>query len=938
MTAAEGRYSKLRADISLTSIAFGNFRNRRRQYLLLTVAIMLALYFVTTMLLFASTMFTSLRERHYQRFGEQDIIFFDAAREPMTELLTGGILTNDYGKAAIYGYVMPDGQSKANGFSVAVFDEKALALARKDVLAGRLPERAGEIALEQSMLARLRTKAELGDTLALTLAVPDGVDFLDSTVQKNYKLVGIISDKLIYLDEWNSALPVYRDFPAGILSPAEEITAGGKAVINVYGRYADSSSFKQLLDLYFAHTEQQNENRGLPFEDTRYVLFADDSSGEDIIITYVFLIIIVFVLVLAACLGIINAFTSNLEARKQQLGLLRAVGATQKQLREILGRETSLLALFSIPLALLFSCLTVWGLTKAMGESYIFRLNALVLLGVATGGFLCVRLAASIPLRAAAKVSPMQAIRNVELARIMRRSKIASEQHFDVPLLLAKRSRTLYQNKRLGITAMLSVTIVLMSLVVFFAEPLLREADYHYGSDYYLRRNARSYDWLLEYDFHAPGITEQDKEDAAALFSVKTVRGEKVIRLKLLTDKVTPYITNGWNFAYLTGAADGSSNEAGREWRLKEQQSYLASKEKYGYKQDYLTVDCYAIDYENIEKLAPFVAAGSINPEKLAAGKEILIVAPTKYGVYEVQNRDGTWSKRRDFIIDPKENYTEVYQNDMFQAGDTLTISLLYSDAEPAQHGSPQQYDADGSRILPDDVVRIDRTVTIGAILEMTAGKKHLYEFFDSFYPEEVVALVTTAAGLQALGFDAPYSTLAITLSESPDAATEEYLEANLSQIASRTAGVEMVSLVARTREKKRIVYGTLIAATAIIILFFTICASMVNNALSARIRAGKREIGTIRAVGASQQVILSSYLWQLAAMFGWGTIIGMTAELALCLWLQKYENIGLVTTVLPTWQPLLFAALLFALCYLNIRAKVKSIVKDSIVANIREL
>jgi hypothetical protein len=65
----------LRADISLTSIAFGNFRNRRRQYLLLTVAIMLALYFVTTMLLFASTMFTSLRERHYQRFGEQDIIF-----------------------------------------------------------------------------------------------------------------------------------------------------------------------------------------------------------------------------------------------------------------------------------------------------------------------------------------------------------------------------------------------------------------------------------------------------------------------------------------------------------------------------------------------------------------------------------------------------------------------------------------------------------------------------------------------------------------------------------------------------------------------------------------------------------------------------------------------------------------------------------------------
>ncbi|NLZ92404.1 MAG: ABC transporter permease [Firmicutes bacterium] len=440
------------AKFSLSSIALGNIRGRRRQYILLTGAIVLAIYFVATMLLFASTMFTSLRERHYQRFGEQDVIIFNAAREPLAELMSSGILTDDYGEAAIYGYVLPDGQSKANGFSVAVFDENALALARKDLLAGRLPERAGEIALEQSMLARLRTEAAVGDTVTLTLAIPDGVNFKDSTVQKSFKLVGVVSDKLIYLDEWNSVLPVYRDFPAGILSAAEEITLGGKTVINIYGRYAaPSSGFKQMLDFYFNHEELQNEGSELPFEDTRYVLLSDNFSDEDIFITYLFLIIIALVLVLAACLGIINAFTSNLEARKQQLGLLRAVGATKKQLREILGRETSLLALFSIPLALLLASLTVWSLTKAMGESYIFRPNILVIIGVAAAGLLCVRLAASIPLRAAAKVPPMQAIRNVELARKMRKSKIVSQQLFDVPLLLAKRNRTLYQSKQLGI-------------------------------------------------------------------------------------------------------------------------------------------------------------------------------------------------------------------------------------------------------------------------------------------------------------------------------------------------------------------------------------------------------------------------------------------------------------------------------------------------------
>lgn len=219
----------------------------------------------------------------------------------------------------------------------------------------------------------------------------------------------------------------------------------------------------------------------------------------------------------------------------------------------------------------------------------------------------------------------------------------------------------------------------------------------------------------------------------------------------------------------------------------------------------------------------------------------------------------------------------------------------------------------------------------------MSVGRKHLSDYFNSFYPG-VGDILTTSAGLQALGFDVPYNYLAITLNESPDAATEEYLEANLEQIASRTAGVEMVSFVALAKENKRMVYGMLIAAIAIIILFFTICASMVNNALSARIRASKREIGTIRAVGASQRVILHSYLWQLTAMFSWGTIIGMAVELALCGWLLTFEHIAAETPVLPTWQPLLFVTLLFGLCYLNIHAKIKGIVRDSIVANIREL
>ncbi|MEG3068907.1 MAG: hypothetical protein RQM95_12100 [Syntrophaceticus schinkii] len=44
------------------------------------------------------------------------------------------------------------------------------------------------------------------------------------------------------------------------------------------------------------------------------------------------------------------------------------------------------------------------------------------------------------------------------------------------------------------------------------------------------------------------------------------------------------------------------------------------------------------------------------------------------------------------------------------------------------------------TRKLPDKVVRIDKSVTIGAILEITAGEKDLRKYFSSsFYPGWVI-------------------------------------------------------------------------------------------------------------------------------------------------------------------------------------------------------
>ncbi len=130
--------------------------------------------------------------------------------------------------------------------------------------------------------------------------------------------------------------------------------------------------------------------------------------------------------------------------------------------------------------------------------------------------------------------------------------------------------------------------------------------------------------------------------------------------------------------------------------------------------------------------------------------------------------------------------------------------------------------------------MRLDKAVTIGAVLELRVDDLSLESFFHSYY-SGFCAVITTTEGLHALGFDVPYSNLAVTLYENPDAPLGEYLEMSLAGIAARTPGMELASYAAEARENKKTASGLLIAAGAVFLLFFTICASMINNTLSAR-------------------------------------------------------------------------------------------------------
>ncbi len=904
-------------NFTMFSIALGNLKHRKRQYLSLAAGIVLAIFFTATIFLLAAEWLMSMEQEGSERYGRQDVILFACPKEISQELVQSGILVRAE-EVDIVAQVLPDGKTEQNGFALGTMNGASAELAGKTLKQGEFPKKEGEIALEWNALAKLRTPAQLGDELTLTLRIPDGRGgYLPQTREKTYRLAGILQDQYPFLEDRGQE-NVAQAYPTGIV--AGPVSPDGGAMHNVYGMLAhkDEGNIAKFME----YCQQNGVDVALNAQNS----LIDGMEGqEQTLFLFVFMGVICAILVAASCLWIVDAFSANLEGRKHQIGLLRAVGATRRQIRRIFVRETLLLAALTIPLALGLSCVCVALVVHLMGEGFTFHLSALVLLVAALFGVLVVFLASLVPLRRVASIPPMQAIRNVDLARKMKRSKgIRPKREYRLPELLAERNMRLYPARQVRISLLLAISIAMFSVVSFVTFPVIRQEmmdDASDSGDYMLMVNNWQMDPFFDVEYGKPGMTQSDRMEIEELPNVKETSGEKLFSPKILLDEITPYVGYGNDMANI--AWDEYQDWYSGDWIENQQHTlYEEVRQTYGYAREFLPVQCVGIDSAALQKLEPYVLEGEINLQKLAAGEEVLVVAPAEYGI----RKSGEWGLKVDYTLSPQESYVFTAQNDTFHAGDELHLSLLYSREEWQQ---PEE--------LPRDAVRQDTTVRIGALIDPGLVDQSLVEQFDYFFSGNVGDIITTCEGIEAMGYQVPYGSLKIALEEPPDTQLEIYLEEQLEWVAARTQNCEVRSYIAIERENRQTTFGLIVIAYALVILFFAICTSMVNNVLSARIRAGKRQIGTLRAVGASERDILHSFHLQMLSMLVVGTVLGIGLELALCSYLASVYP-ELEQNVLPIWQPVAFVALIAGVCWWSIRKKVRKMLATSIVSNIREL
>ena len=945
--------------LTMNQVAKASLKANKKAYLSLAVGIFLAVYLCTAAVLGAYGTVMANQQKIIDRVGYIDAFLLNRADVSDETVKSSGWFART-------GKVFVTAQIDKTGQYVGYYDKEAFSLLPRTCLEGRLPEAPGEIALEETALAQLRLDMGVGDQVTWTMRPLEGLP-----EERTYTLVGVLSDQSPYMEsygsmftshgtpEWPNALVYPQDAPFQTGDPAVHRVFTYAALVT-YDRFTHSDAYEEWGYSMIAVSRSTGQA-------TWYDPAMEDTiqyAGQSMVWW-----IMGGALLLACGIGISSAMESMLAQKTEEIGMLRAVGATRRQIRRLFGRDGWLLCLVALPLGIGLGIVTVWIISLFAEGAILFRLNGWLLVPVAALSALCVFLSSRLPLRRASQQTPMGVLRDTGMLRKAKRFQ--SKKQFRATRLIASRQTRLHPLRQAGASAMVAMTLLLTAIET---DAFLYQEEYQPAYDFYIQPVNGHYvfhsSYMLPFANQAAKenvLTEQDLQQIRAIENVQSVTVETTaeILLELNEDTVPQYLRDYYTEERLVAGLSANDESAlhydffnavmpfiftnslaylledtedqvtdltdeYRAWNAKTFQEMQAAQRGYGVTGKLIPLTIEVVDVSDPE-LQKGVVAGSIHIAALDAGQEVLVYAPS-LGYWETVEHGETVGNTAgaDFgKYRPDAKLKGMAVNDYFRARQSLSLlqalreadnrlmdrgSALYTPAElEAMEQAYRNLHAD--RAFP----------AVGAVLESAPlGSNGL-------------CLITTEMGLRALGFAPTQPTYVnITLTGEVDQATEEAIQRRLETIAAR-AGMEVKNRMANARENARRQRQTELVFLGVIILFFAVAVSMQVSSASRRIRADQRMIGTLRAVGADESALLGCYRLPMIVTTAAGLLLALGLYILMgTLAYNYFLTFRHAIVTLPMMAVL--AALCALCCMMGVKARLRQVLSKSVVENIREL
>lgn len=931
--------------LTFSSLAFGNLKHRKKQYTLLIIGIILSMVFSSSVPFLISSSISSAEATKNALYGAEDIIVPDITDNiKAIECLEKSYTTVGYAK--VFGYLSNPKAEDGSGFCFAGFDDisRDMYIQLKE---GKLPTAKNEIAIEEEALIRMGLDARVGDTLILDMYPQKGAEISEKAHKTEFVLTGILKNKRPNIEKMT--VLDYQKVPAGIVSENYVIAAGGKSSLMAFvstGEFINQKEYNKQFSAFLENYGDGNA-RVLQFEISGLAKYDILSSFSGITSPVVLLAVLSFVFMLVADIGIINAFSANLKERKKQICLLRSVGATKRQIIKIYGRESFILCLICAPLSVIISLGIVAAIVPLFGENYVFTPEFWVIPVSIVLSIIFVLIASFIPLVSAARISPMQAIRNTELGRKFRNKKIKTQKNFEASKLLAKRNITLFRGKGV-LTSLIVCIAVFISCLGFSVVNGLKDDFDVYEHDYVITSdNFVSTGFLSNYKFDYRGLSENNLTEILLNDNVENVSIQKITKGYLQTNNFTEYMHNLCYYMNHYNCQPENvwvTEDNYKEYTCTGDAEDVFVRDCAQLEGDLLPVEIVGFNENLVQELSQYVAQGKIDVEKLNSGEEVIALIPdnvllTASHMEETYKYSFISAYETTLEEDPSLVSEDVFLSEThcdMEVGQEFTLGWLFAEEQPEFDGDIYHLAKDQQ---PIDYKKIENDVKVGSIIHGIPMTDQGSLFYNMFY--RGVRIITTTEGFDKLtGGNVDYHAFGVDLNTECTAEIDNDMQSLFGRVGAGTNG-SITSFYEKKQEQESNLRATLIVIIAVAALFFTACGSMVNNSITARIRESKREIGTLRAVGATQKDINSSYLRQIFSILGWGTVSGFILFFVIYgLYYLIFTSIGdtpddIKITLIET---LAGVVLLFISCTINMVSKIRKEMKNSIVENIREL
>lgn len=456
----------------MKTLTLKNLKLNRKRTIVTIVGIILATALLSALVTLVSSFQYSMIEYQKQKDGDFHVKFSNVKMSELSGFKNNRNIESTFETMGM-GFAKLDGcknEDKPYAYVMAT-DEAGFERGCFKLIEGRMAKNEDEIVIPRHLKTNGRIDIKVGDEITLDVgkrydsntesvisencAYEHEAETLSDTVTKHYKVVGIMERPGYGMEDYSAAgytFVTYSDELAAIDNGTKSEASEADTTLTVYSRYtqkalrnkdAVTADIIGVDEKLFA--KANNSSVEMSAEESDRFLKEMENAKYDIyinrfLISYecVFPIdgtfkalftvatVVALIIILTSVYCIKNSFNISITEKIRQYGMLASVGATRRQIKSSVKTEAAMLGVVGIPVGTMSGILASLILVKVVNAlsagwlnfalSFHTSLPALILaviLSIATIYF-----SATGSARRAAKVTPLEAIRNTKEIKI----------------------------------------------------------------------------------------------------------------------------------------------------------------------------------------------------------------------------------------------------------------------------------------------------------------------------------------------------------------------------------------------------------------------------------------------------------------------------------------------------------------------------------------